>query len=163
MTAVQNAAETKPKRIASPALEKAAKSVAKKSEGIGVAKKATSKTTTAKSGTTTVKVEVNTGSNTPRLGLEGRTEQILESAVKVAAKVGLMVMTRDQVAAEAGISAALVTRYFEGMEGLRDAIVSRAVETGNVRILAEALVYKHKGATKHKSKFRDGVIKLLFN
>lgn len=154
MTAVQNAAETKPKRIASPALEKAAKSVAKK---------ATSKTTTAKSGTTTVKVEVNTGSNTPRLGLEGRTEQILESAVKVAAKVGLMVMTRDQVAAEAGISAALVTRYFEGMEGLRDAIVSRAVETGNVRILAEALVYKHKGATKHKSKFRDGVIKLLFN
>lgn len=100
---------------------------------------------------------------TPRLGIEDRTEQILVSAVKVAAKVGLMSLTRDQVAAESGISAALVTRYFTSMEGLRDAIVQRAVDTANYRILAEALAYRHKSATKVKGKVKEGVVKYLFN
>jgi AcrR family transcriptional regulator len=98
-----------------------------------------------------------------RMPIAERSEQILVAATRIAGKVGLMAFTRAQVAAESGISDALVTRYFKDMPALRDSIVQRAVETNNARILAEALAYKHKTATKVKGKVRDAVVKYLFD
>jgi len=98
----------------------------------------------------------------PRLGVEGRTADILTHAMKVAATSGLMGLTRDQVAKAANVSGPLITRYFGGADGLREAVVTRAIEENNARILAEALIYKVKSVTARKSKIKDLVIKYMF-
>lgn len=116
-----------------------------------------------------IKGRVHKISDTPpgkaaqRLAIGDRTEQILVAATKIASKVGLMAFSRAQVAKESGVSDALVTRYFTDMPALRDSVVQRAIDTGNARILAEALAYKHKAVTKIKGKVRDAVVKYLFD
>lgn len=109
---------------------------------------------------------------TTRMAKADRSNQILSAALKVAGKVGYIKMTRADVAAQAGVSECLITRYFATMDALRDAVVQsvqreclnddRPPVPANLRILAEALVAKHKDANKAAKKHKDAIVALLF-
>lgn len=73
---------------------------------------------------------------------ELRRENILDTAVAVAERDGVDRLTRREVAHAAGISEALVTRYFPRMDTLRDEIMAQAVRHENLIILAQGLAGK---------------------
>jgi AcrR family transcriptional regulator len=70
-------------------------------------------------------------------------EKITKAALSLAVKQGYRLVRRDDVAEKAGVSIGLVTHYFGGMEGLRDAIVKQALASNNLQVMAEALVAQH--------------------
>lgn len=116
-----------------------------------------------------VKVDA-TRQYTTRMAKADRSNQILSAALKVAGKVGYIKMTRADVAQQAGVSECLITRYFATMDALRDAVVQEVAKESminlptpaNLRILAEALVAKHKDAGKAAKKHKDAIVALLF-
>ena len=75
-----------------------------------------------------------------RLKPADRQAEILAAAVELAARIGYRNMTRDAVAAEAGVSPAAITFYFLHMSFLREAVVEEAVRRGIVPIVAEGIV-----------------------
>lgn len=105
------------------------------------------------------KLPVATGSRIPT---EDRKIQLLDGALKACTKGGYSVATRDELAAGSGVTGALMTRYFGSVDGLKDALVARAVEVGNIKIIAEALVHKHKATRKLSPGAKSQVQTLLF-
>ena len=74
-----------------------------------------------------------------RMQPEDRQAAILAAAVQVATDKGYQSLTRDHVAEAAGVSPALVTRYYYHMDLLRAAVLDEAVRQSNVRLVAEGL------------------------
>lgn len=68
-----------------------------------------------------------------------RKNEILDGAVRVATRYGYQTITREDVAAEAGTSCALVTRYFVTMEHLKNAVIDAAITREILPILAQAI------------------------
>ncbi len=99
---------------------------------------------------------------TGRMSPDDRKAQLLAAAVKASVKAGYKAVTREAVATEAKVSATLLTRYFGDMDGLRTAMVKSAVETGNIKLIAEALTHKHPSVRAAKEKYKAEVIKYLF-
>lgn len=75
----------------------------------------------------------------PRLTPAERKVEILDEAYKRAAADGLHTVTRASVANALGISDGLISRYFGTVLGLRDAVLAKAVTTGNADIIADAI------------------------
>lgn len=75
-------------------------------------------------------------------------EKIAKAGLSLAAKQGYRLIRRDDVAAKAGVSIGLVTYYFGGMEGLREAVVNQAIASNNLQVMAEALVAQHPAMTE---------------
>lgn len=71
---------------------------------------------------------------------EARSTDIIEAAVIVAKDKGYRNMTRAQIAAQAGISAPLVTHYMGGMDTVRDSVMLYAVQTFIPEIVAQGLM-----------------------
>lgn len=74
-----------------------------------------------------------------RTNPELRREHILESAVAVARKHGYRRVTKVLIAEEAGVSHALVNRYFHTMNQVRQAVMRRAVQLEIPEIVAQGL------------------------
>jgi AcrR family transcriptional regulator len=69
-----------------------------------------------------------------------RREQLLACAIHCAADGRLYKMTLDDVADRADVSRALIIHYFRSMQGLRDAVVRKAIRDTNLPLLAQAVV-----------------------
>lgn len=89
-----------------------------------------------------------------------RRAQILSAAMKLAVKRGYQNVTRDEIAAAAGVSAGLVNKYFSTMPQLRRDVMRaavRAASTGQpgtavipemLTIVAQGIVARDRHALK---------------
>lgn len=66
-------------------------------------------------------------------------EHILQTAYKMAVRYGFNTLTRDNVAAEAGVAMGSVNHHYGTMEALRDAVVEKAIEEKNANIIVCAM------------------------
>ncbi len=71
---------------------------------------------------------------------------ILGAAVHLARRVGLYSIKRDDVAAEAEVSAGSINYHFQTMAGLRDAVMEYAVKNEVLEIVAHGIMGKHPRA-----------------
>ena len=71
-----------------------------------------------------------------RLNADARAGIILEAAIRLCRVEGYTRITRDDIAAAAGCSTGLVSRYLGTMPQMRRTIMRRAVERGVARIVA---------------------------
>ena len=75
-----------------------------------------------------------------RLTPTDRKVAILVAAIEVAKMGSYRYITRARVATQAGVSAPLVTHYFNTMETLRTKLMVYAVATGDAEIVAQGLM-----------------------
>lgn len=66
-------------------------------------------------------------------------EYILEVAYTMAQRDGFGSLTRDGVAAEAGVAMGSVNHHYVKMSVLREAIMQRAVEEENLELIAQGI------------------------
>jgi DNA-binding transcriptional regulator YbjK len=72
---------------------------------------------------------------------DDRPEQIIQAFITVAKRLHYNAVTRHQVAQEAGISNALVTKYFnDSMRDLRLSVVEYSIENDIYEIIAQSIV-----------------------
>lgn len=90
-------------------------------------------------------------------------ETILTAAMLLAAKPGgFKALTRDGVAKRAGVAAGLVTYYFTNMEGVRNAVVRKAISDENLAVLGGAIGYRHALAMRAPDRLREKAIRAAF-
>ena len=66
-------------------------------------------------------------------------EHILEVAYTMARRDGFGTLTRDGVAAEAGVAMGSVNHYWGKMSALREAVMRRAVEEENLELIGQGM------------------------
>ncbi len=92
-----------------------------------------------------------------------RREQILDAAINAAKEIGYQKITRYDVAKKAKISMGLISRYFEGIEGLRSEIMITAIKRKIVEIVAQGLANNDFYAKKAPPKLKAEAITSLVN
>jgi len=98
-----------------------------------------------------------------RVAPEARQGSILDAALRASEAVGYMSVTRLGVAEAAGISPALVTRYFANMRYLRTQIMLEAVRKGNVAVVLQGLAAGDKIAQGAPPHLRSEAAKSITN
>lgn len=83
-----------------------------------------------------------------KLEARERTAQILAAALKLAAKDGYGRITREAIAAAAGVSPGLVTHHMGTMEQLRRDVMREAVRAECLPVIAQGLVARDRHALK---------------
>lgn len=96
-----------------------------------------------------------------RLDPKVRTNQLLDSAIDLAQKRGYEKLTRDGLAAHAGVSQGLVGVHFGTMTQLRRAVVRRAIRDRLLDILAQALAANDPVAKKAPEELRRAAVATL--
>ena len=66
-------------------------------------------------------------------------EHILEVAYTMAQRDGFGTLTRDGVAAEAGVAMGSVNHHWVKMSALREAVMQRAVEEENLELIGQGM------------------------
>ena len=66
-------------------------------------------------------------------------EHILEVAYTMAQRDGFGTLTRDGVAAEAGVAMGSVNHHWGKMSALREAVMQRAVEEENLELIGQGM------------------------
>ncbi len=69
-----------------------------------------------------------------------RKEYILEVAYTMAQRDGFGTLTRDGVAAEAGVAMGSVNHHWVKMSALREAVMQRAVEEENLELIGQGML-----------------------
>lgn len=77
-----------------------------------------------------------------------RKEAILNAAIELAEADGLQRITRDRVAAAAGVSMGLVSHYYKTVPQLRRDIMRRAISQDCYGVIAQGLILRDKHALK---------------
>lgn len=72
-----------------------------------------------------------------------RKQQLMNAATELSVEKGFLALTRESVAEHAGVSVALVSRYFHTMEQLKDSVMLDAVRHELLGIIAEGLAVRH--------------------
>jgi AcrR family transcriptional regulator len=68
-----------------------------------------------------------------------RRAEVIEAALRLAARVGAQGLVRDKIAEEAGISSSLLHRYFGSMDLMREIIIKTAFEREDTNVLYKSL------------------------
>lgn len=79
-----------------------------------------------------------------RLDPKIRKNQILDTAISLAAESHYMLVTQDEIANILNISKSLILTYFYTMDELRYDIVQKAIDTDNIQIINQARATGHK-------------------
>ena len=90
-----------------------------------------------------------------------RRAQLLNAATELAVSKGFLALTRESVAEHAGVSVALVSRYFHTMEQLKDYVMHIAVSDGHLGVVAEGLVTQHPLALAAPALVRSAAAAML--
>lgn len=96
-----------------------------------------------------------------KLNGKERREQLLRTAVGLAAKGDYTALTRAEIAQAAGCSTALVTHYFETVTQLRRAIIRRAVKDRVLPVIAQGLAKRDPHAKKAPDDLKQAAVKSL--
>lgn len=79
-----------------------------------------------------------------RLAKGAKTQElILATAMQLANLKGYKSVTREDIAKRLEVAEGLVSYHFKNMKKLRDAMVTRAVESENLKMLGQALADRH--------------------
>jgi AcrR family transcriptional regulator len=92
---------------------------------------------------------------------DSRREQILDAAYRMARMRGLNYLTRDAVASAAGSANGSVTYCFGNMGALTDAIMSRAIEFKDHRLIAEGIINNNEIALNAPKMLRTQALNSL--
>ena len=68
-----------------------------------------------------------------------RAEELLVSALALAAEVGYQQVTRDAIAARCGVSVGTISHYFGTMTQMRRSLMRQAVARGVLPVVAQGL------------------------
>jgi AcrR family transcriptional regulator len=90
-----------------------------------------------------------------------RRAAILGAAVRLAEAQGFHKITRDEVAAEAGVAAGSVNHEFGTVADMRDAVVLEAIDARNLTIVAQAIAAGHPAARDAPADLKSKAIKTL--
>lgn len=90
-----------------------------------------------------------------------RKAQILNVAVDVAKNVGYNLLTRKRVSTAAEVSPALINRYFNTMDNLRQEVMKYAIQHEIIRIVANGLGTRCPYAQKAPAKLKSKVAELI--
>ena len=85
-------------------------------------------------------------------------EHILDTAYTMAQRDGFGALTRDGVAAEAGVAMGTINHHWLRMEALRDAVMQRAVEEKNLEMIAQGIALGHDVAKSAPLKLRQAAL-----
>lgn len=96
-----------------------------------------------------------------RLTPELRSKQILAAALKLSRRYGYRKLTRDKVAKEAKAAQGLVNLYFGNMDGLRDAVMRRAVEENDAKLVAQGIAERNRVALDAPADLRKRAVTAL--
>jgi AcrR family transcriptional regulator len=77
-----------------------------------------------------------------------RKQDILDAALHVAERDGYMLMTRENIALQAGVSVGLVSNYFGTMKQLRRTVMRQAVSRGIERIVQQGVAMRDPHAMR---------------
>jgi AcrR family transcriptional regulator len=83
-----------------------------------------------------------------------RRKLLLDTARAQAEKIGYTNLTRDGVAAAAGLAAGTLNFYFETMAGLRAELMRQAVKERHLRIIAQGVIARHPVALRAPKELR---------
>ena len=87
--------------------------------------------------------------------IENRDSRILDAAIHCAKEDGFQWITRERVAARAGVSAGTINSAYKTMRDLKRAVLQYAVQTGVVEIVAQGLAEGHPIARAAPPELRD--------
>lgn len=96
-----------------------------------------------------------------RLNPEVRKAQLIDVALKLAAKHGLANVRRDQIAEAADVSPGLVSHALGTMTEMRRTIMRQAIAREVLPIIAEGIVAKDKTALKAPDALRKRALAAL--
>lgn len=96
-----------------------------------------------------------------RLEPKARTRQLTEAALALAEAHGYRQVTRDQIAARAGVSPALVSLHLGTMESVRRAIIRAAIHAGNARVVAQGLAANDPHAREAPDELKQAAAVIL--
>jgi AcrR family transcriptional regulator len=88
-------------------------------------------------------------------------ETILATAMQLANLKGFGNVTRNDIANRAEVAAGSVSYHYKSMKKLEAAMVSRAIETENLKILGQAIARKHPLALKAPEALRVRAVRAL--
>lgn len=88
-------------------------------------------------------------------------EKLLSTAMQLANLHGFSNVTRDGIANKAEVACGLVTYYFKGMNKMRAAMVERAIETENLKVLGQAIAARHPLALNAPEALRVRAVRSL--
>jgi AcrR family transcriptional regulator len=88
-------------------------------------------------------------------------EKILAAAVKLAASKGLARLTRKMVARNIRVADSLVSYHFKGMDGLKKAVITQAIKTENLPIIAAAVVMRHPAVAQVAQELKERALASL--
>lgn len=84
-----------------------------------------------------------------------RQQEILDAALQCAERTGALAMTREQVAARAGVSPGLVSHYWATMAQLKRDVFRAAVKRGApLKVIAEGLAARNSACCKAPEELR---------
>jgi AcrR family transcriptional regulator len=84
-----------------------------------------------------------------------RKASILDSALRVAEKIGYQQMTREQIAKQADVSPALVSHYLGTMAEMRRTVMRHACTVKNLPVIAQGLASRDKHALRVPADVRE--------
>ena len=90
-----------------------------------------------------------------RLDPAQRKQDIVTHALALAKQLGYTALTQRNVATAANCSPGLVINYFKTVQGLRTAVMLRAVEDEVEEVVAQGLVSKHEVALNAPQELRQ--------
>jgi AcrR family transcriptional regulator len=86
---------------------------------------------------------------------EDRTRELTKAALNCAKRTGFTAVTRDAIAAEAGVSNALVTVRMGTMREVKRAIMRAAIDSACLKVIAEGLAVNDRHARKAPQELKD--------
>lgn len=95
-----------------------------------------------------------------RVHKDARKDHILKHAMKLAERHGYM-LTRDELARAAEVTPSLVTYHFHSIKGLREAIIERAINEENLKVLAQGLANSNPVALAAPPQLKQAAAKFL--
>lgn len=90
-----------------------------------------------------------------------KKDTITDAALALAEKVGYQNVTQQALATAAGVAKGTVTYHFTSMSKLQDAVIKRAVEVENLRVVAQGLTGRNWYALHASEKIRTAAARQL--
>ena len=88
-------------------------------------------------------------------------QKILNKAIVMAGEVGFTRLTRDGVAKAAGVADGMINKCFGTVEGLRKAVITEAVRTENLAVIAQGLAFGYEEARRAPARLKDRALAYL--
>jgi AcrR family transcriptional regulator len=86
---------------------------------------------------------------------------MLDSAVRLASRIGYQNVTRRVLAQESGTANSTVSYHFGSMEKLRTSIIKRAIELGHCAVVAQGIAARDWHALRAPQILKDAAAKFI--